>query len=63
MLGKCSPSPAPAFGSRIPNILATGLQNVRRHQGFYSEGSRTTPVPPSFQPSSPVPTPRPLRPK
>ncbi|XP_030889067.1 putative protein T-ENOL isoform X2 [Leptonychotes weddellii] len=30
--------PAPAFGSRIPNILATGLQNVHRQQGFYSNG-------------------------
>lgn len=30
--------PAPAIGSRIPNNLATGLQNVRRHRCFYSNG-------------------------
>lgn len=44
-----------SFDSRIPNLLATGLQNLHRHQGFIATGRGTA----SFPPSSPTPTPHP----
>uniref|UniRef100_A0AC11ES58 Uncharacterized protein n=1 Tax=Ovis aries TaxID=9940 RepID=A0AC11ES58_SHEEP len=57
-LGKCPPP----FGSRILNFLATGLRNVLRRQGFYSNGAFPGSPLSSLPPQLPnPPSPRPVK--
>lgn len=63
--GKMLPRPLPAFGSGIPDLLATGLRNRANTKDFIGTGSGAAAGSPPFlpPPSFPTPTPRPQRPE